>query len=100
MYAGDQRDRIPYSASASTVLVAWFSGSQNFVVGNRSNWDVEQDLKKSPLWPFADNETGYRLESGATAGGSDTGFVFREGLTASVTIWRDGDFGATCQAAF
>ena len=58
MYAGDQRDRIPYSASASGSPAAWFSGFQDFDGGNRSNWDVEQDLKKSPLWTYAGNAHG------------------------------------------
>ncbi len=58
LYAGDQRDRIPFSASVSGNLAAWFGGSQDFDGGNRSNWDVEQDLKKSPLWRYAGNAHG------------------------------------------
>lgn len=58
MYAGDQRDRIPFSASTSGSRAAWFSGYQDFDGGNRSNWDVEHDLKKSPLWPYAGGAHG------------------------------------------
>ena len=58
MYSDDQRDRIPFSASTSGNPAAWFSGYQDFDGGNRSNWDVEQDLKKSPLWAYAGNAHG------------------------------------------
>ncbi len=58
MYAGDQRDRIPFSAGASGNPAAWFGGMQDFDGGNRSNWEVKQDLEKSPLWPYAGNAHG------------------------------------------
>jgi len=30
----------------------WFSGGLDFNGGNRSNWDIEQDMVKSPIWPY------------------------------------------------
>jgi prepilin-type N-terminal cleavage/methylation domain-containing protein/prepilin-type processing-associated H-X9-DG protein len=33
----------------------WFSGGLDFNGGNRSNWDIQQDLVKSPMWPYSGN---------------------------------------------
>jgi len=30
----------------------WFDGGLNFNGGNRSNWDINQDMVKSPLWNY------------------------------------------------
>ncbi len=57
LYAGDSGDKIPLSAGG-TNPPAWFSGMQDFNGGNRSNWDINEDLTKSPLWPYAGNAHG------------------------------------------
>lgn len=56
MYSDDNRDVLlyasgfwPYTGHDSDV---WVNGWMNFNPDNRSNWDVEEDLAKSPLWPF------------------------------------------------
>ncbi len=36
----------------------WFGGGVNFNGGNRSNWDINQDMIKSPLWPYVGNSPG------------------------------------------
>ncbi len=66
-YAHDSLDRITF-ASASTVgggapdpstdPYVWVTGLIDFNPGNRSNWDVTTDLKKSPLWPYCGNSAG------------------------------------------
>jgi prepilin-type N-terminal cleavage/methylation domain-containing protein/prepilin-type processing-associated H-X9-DG protein len=33
----------------------WFSGNLDFAGGNRSNWDIQQDMVKSPMWPYSGN---------------------------------------------
>ena len=30
----------------------WFTGGLDFSGGNRSNWDINQDMTKSPMWPY------------------------------------------------
>jgi prepilin-type N-terminal cleavage/methylation domain-containing protein len=55
LYAGDSDDKLPFSAGGTA---AWFSGMQDFDGGNRSNWDINQDLTKSPLWSYAGNAHG------------------------------------------
>ena len=54
MYSDDNQDRLlyasgfwPYTANDPEV---WVSGWMNFDPNNRSNWDVNQDIKQSPLW--------------------------------------------------
>ena len=58
MYTHDSNDRILYASSGSlrvpgpTDPYTWVTGLMDFDGGNRSNWDVERDIKKSPLWPY------------------------------------------------
>ena len=51
MYSEDSNDQIPY-ASALNTPYGWITGDLDFEPSNRSNWDVEIDIKKSPLWIF------------------------------------------------
>lgn len=61
MYSDDNHDTLlyasglwPYTANDPDV---WVSGWMNFDPNNRSNWDVEQDIKRSPLWPSCGGST-------------------------------------------
>ena len=59
-YSHDSRDRIPYSSAAPTPDPAidqfvWVTGLIDNNPGNPSNWYLEVDLKKSPLWPYCGN---------------------------------------------
>src|SRR5438128_8708394 len=57
LYAEDSAEKIPLSTGGMDTP-AWFSGFQDFTRGNRSNWDIEQDLTKSPLWSYAGKAHG------------------------------------------
>lgn len=50
IYTDENRDELLYSMGTTANRV-WVMGYMNFLPNNRSNWDVEQDIKKSPLWP-------------------------------------------------
>src|SRR6267142_3501630 len=57
MYNDDNRDNLLYASEGSSYdenvdPYVWVKGDMNFNNNNRSNWDVEQDIKKSPLWPY------------------------------------------------
>ncbi len=54
MYADDYNDLLLASLDvpAQQKRVNWCTGGLNFDGGNRSNWDVNQDLAKSPLMPY------------------------------------------------
>jgi prepilin-type N-terminal cleavage/methylation domain-containing protein len=56
MYSDDNNDVLlfasglwPYESNDPDV---WVSGWMNFDGNNRSNWDIEQDITKSPLWNY------------------------------------------------
>jgi prepilin-type N-terminal cleavage/methylation domain-containing protein/prepilin-type processing-associated H-X9-DG protein len=55
LYADDNRDELPYSMGDSPR--SWISGGLDFDPANASNWDVEKDPKRSPLWPYCGNAT-------------------------------------------
>jgi prepilin-type N-terminal cleavage/methylation domain-containing protein len=57
MYSDDNRDRLLFASHSwekdeSRDPYVWVHGALDFNPANRSNWDVEQDIKKSPLWPY------------------------------------------------
>ncbi len=55
MYAEDNGDTLPNAYAGTT---PWVTGSLNLNDGgNRSNWDVAQDIKKSPLMPYCGQNT-------------------------------------------
>jgi prepilin-type N-terminal cleavage/methylation domain-containing protein len=52
-YTDDNREELLFSMMSPPR--AWMTGLMNFDGNNRSNWDVEQDIKKSPLWLYGNN---------------------------------------------
>jgi len=47
-YVDDNRDQVPQSYGP----YEWVHGSLDFNGGNRSNWDLETDIKRSLLWSY------------------------------------------------
>src|SRR5262245_57734648 len=60
MYTQDAVYKLPFSASnnPNDDPYAWVKGVLDFDGANRSNWDVQQDIKKSPLWSYCGNSPG------------------------------------------
>lgn len=54
MYTDENNSRLPFAEGDG----AWVGGFLDFVNDNRSNWDPDVDLKKSPLWPYCGNSVG------------------------------------------
>src|SRR5258708_23985308 len=54
MYADDYNDLLVASLDVSDGLkrVVWVNGGLDYNGGNRSNWDPELDIVKSPLMPY------------------------------------------------
>ncbi len=56
MYSDDNSDRLPLASDGgpdeTKNAAAWVRGLMDFNPGNRSNWDVQENLVKSPLWPY------------------------------------------------
>jgi prepilin-type N-terminal cleavage/methylation domain-containing protein/prepilin-type processing-associated H-X9-DG protein len=54
LYTDDFNEKVPQSYGPN----AWVQGNMDLNAGNRSNWDIEQDLKKSLLWPYCGGAAG------------------------------------------
>ena len=56
MYSEDNGDRIPFAYSPDppepNSRYAWVTGFLDFDGNNRANWDIQNNLSKSPLWPY------------------------------------------------
>lgn len=56
MYADDNNDRIPFASEypwdPASYQFSWVTGLLDLDPNNRSNWDPEVDIMKSPLWPY------------------------------------------------
>ena len=62
LYSDDNRDILLYASTGlwndpSVDNYAWVQGQMDFDPANRSNWDVNQDIKRSPIWPYCGNST-------------------------------------------
>ncbi|MBI3417259.1 MAG: type II secretion system protein [Verrucomicrobia bacterium] len=61
MYAEDNEERILYASPGAFAWMdkyVWISGGMDFDPANPSNWDIEVDIKKSPMWPYCGNSAG------------------------------------------
>ncbi len=61
MYADDNADRITYAyspAGASSAAYTWVMGILDFDGNNASNYDINQDIAKSPLWTYIGKSAG------------------------------------------
>lgn len=54
LYGEDNADKVPSSFGNTPV---WITGDLDFT-SKASNWNVETDIKKSPLWPYCGNSPG------------------------------------------
>jgi prepilin-type N-terminal cleavage/methylation domain-containing protein len=60
MYNNDNSESLLYASpdawnSPQVLPYVWVLGWMNFDPNNPSNWDVNQDIAKSPLWPYCGN---------------------------------------------
>jgi len=62
MYTEDNNDKLLYAsgdaATFATDPEAWMTGGLDFSPGNRSNWDINQDITRSPMWPYCGKNPG------------------------------------------
>jgi len=63
MYNEDNADNLlyasssPYAGDTSKDPFVWVLGLIDFDPANSSNWDVDRDIRKSPLWPYCGKST-------------------------------------------
>lgn len=63
MYSDDNNDELVFASEdldtpeeyAATAPYTWVTGTLDMNGANRSNWDPDQDIKKSPLWKYCGN---------------------------------------------
>jgi prepilin-type N-terminal cleavage/methylation domain-containing protein/prepilin-type processing-associated H-X9-DG protein len=59
MYAEDNRDRLLCSSyTGYSGTPSWITGWLDFDPNNRSNWDPNEDIVKSPLWQYCGKNLG------------------------------------------
>jgi len=62
MYSDDNRDVLLFAsenpADPSTDGGAWVTGTLDFDPANPSNWDPNENITKSPMWPYCANNPG------------------------------------------
>jgi prepilin-type N-terminal cleavage/methylation domain-containing protein/prepilin-type processing-associated H-X9-DG protein len=67
MYNDDNQGRLlfasPHPGDPATDPYAWILGHMNFDPANPSNWDVDQDIKKSPLWNYSPDHSIWKCPS-------------------------------------
>jgi prepilin-type N-terminal cleavage/methylation domain-containing protein/prepilin-type processing-associated H-X9-DG protein len=52
LQSDDNNDELLVSLGGIPGRTNWFTGNLDFSGANRSNWDIEQDMVKSPLWTY------------------------------------------------
>jgi len=55
LYVDENQEKLP---SAYQGPGEWISGDLDYNGGNPSNWDINQDVVKSPLWPYCNRSAG------------------------------------------
>lgn len=62
MYSDDNQDILLFASELpwdpSTYGGAWVTGTLDFDPANPSNWDPNQDITKSPMWPYCSKNLG------------------------------------------
>jgi prepilin-type N-terminal cleavage/methylation domain-containing protein/prepilin-type processing-associated H-X9-DG protein len=61
MYSEDNRDVLLFATAdpgGRNAPYSWVQGVLDFDPNNRSNWDLEQDIKKSPMWQYCGGSPG------------------------------------------
>ena len=92
MYTEDSRDILPY-ASALPVQAAysWVQGALDFSPTNHSNWEIEADITRSPLWPYSGKSPGiWKCPADTSKVLLADGRVMPRVRTMSMSIWVGG----------
>jgi len=103
MYSEDNRDQLLYASAGGDATkdpYVWVLGDMNFDPNNPSNWDVERDIMKSPLWPYCGKSTGiWRCPADKStvkpATGKYQGQMVPRVRSMSMNLWFGGFGGGT-----
>lgn len=62
MYSEDNHDALLFASEdpyhPETAAAAWVTGTLDFNPANRSNWDPNENITRSPMWPYCGQSLG------------------------------------------
>ncbi len=93
MYTEDSHDVLLFATADDGPLAAhsWVQGSLDFNPNNRSNWDLEMDIVKSPLWRYCGKSPGiWRCPADTSKVRLPDGRSMPRVRTMSMSIWVGG----------
>jgi prepilin-type N-terminal cleavage/methylation domain-containing protein len=98
MYSEDNRDMLLFATAESNgpnAPYSWVQGLMDFDPNNPSNWDIERDIKKSPLWQYSGRAPGIwkcpaDQSTVAPSSGPYQGQSVPRVRTMSMSIWVGG----------
>lgn len=92
MYTNDNNDRLLHAKGPSTAPnpYAWMSGWLDYSIANKSNWDIDQDITKSPLWPYCGKNAALFKCPADHSTVSGLGKTFPRVRSMSMSCWVGG----------
>jgi len=95
MYADDNHDRVPFASNdpgrrPGLDYAAWTLGNMDYDPNNRSNWDVEQDIKRGATWPYCGNNTAIFKCPGDHSAVKVGGKLLPRVRSMSMNVWVGG----------
>ena len=98
MYSEDNREVLLFATAnpgGRNAPYSWVQGLLDYDPNNRSNWDLEQDIKKSPMWPYCGNSAGIwkcpaDQSTVVPSSGSYAGQMVPRVRTMAMSIWVGG----------
>lgn len=100
MYNDDNNDRLLFASpdafySPSILPYVWVLGWMDFNPSNPSNWDVNQDIAKSPLWPYCGKSAAIWKCPADTSYVTVNGTNLPRVRSMSMNFWVGGFGGST-----
>lgn len=92
MYTHENDDRLLFAVHGSnpqTRAATWVTGLLDFDPANRSNWDLAEDIHKSPLWSYSPNAKLWRCPAD-TSGVTVAGRFYPRVRSMAMSIWIGG----------
>jgi len=96
-YAEDSGDQLPFAyALAPVAQYAWVpcGGGLDLNLGTptqQGNWDIENTIKQSPLWPYCGNSVGiWHCPADKSMGKNPAGQLVPRPRSRSMSIWVGG----------
>lgn len=101
MYVDDNADVLPYASHWALPMpdrdpYVWVTGQLDFDPDNPSNWDVNRDIKRSPLWPYCGTSTAIWRCPADRSGVVVNGTRLPRVRSMSMNVWVGGFLGMSC----